>query len=91
MSQVSVTFMVGYAVFPRANQDKWIDLGIQTGACMTRPEKCGATGGAISLWIKVHLEDVTSLTTGVITSMDEVSSGEISTGFQIRCKKYGCV
>ena len=55
-------------------------------------DKCGATDGAISLWTKVHLEDVvTSLTTGVITSMDEVSSGEITTGFQIRCKKYGCV
>ena len=77
---------MGFAVYPMANQDQWIDLGIQTGACMTQPDNCGATGGAISLWIKVHLEDVvTSLTTGVITSMDEVSSGEISTGFQIRC------
>ena len=75
-----------------ANHDKWIDLGIQVGACMTQPDNCGAAGGAISLWIKVHLEDVaTSLTTGVITSMDEVNSGEISTGFQIRCRKYGCV
>ena len=50
---------------------------------MTQPGNCGATGGAISLWIKVHLEDVvTSLTTGVITSMDEVSSDEVSTGFK---------
>ena len=83
---------MGFAVYPMANHDKWIDLGIQTGTCMTQPDNCGAAGGAISLRIKVHLEGVvTSLTTGVITSMDEVSSGEISTGFQIRCRKYGCV
>ena len=34
-------------------RSRWVDLGIHTEACMTRPETCGAAGGAISLWIKV--------------------------------------
>ena len=29
---------------------QWVDLGIHSVACMTRPETCGAAGGAISLW-----------------------------------------
>ena len=35
------------------NQTKrqWVDLEIHTDACMTRPETCGAAGGAISLWV----------------------------------------
>ena len=32
---------------------QWIDLGIHTDACMTRPENCGAAGGAVSLWLSV--------------------------------------
>ena len=32
---------------------QWVDLGIHTEACMTRPETCGAAGGAISLWLKI--------------------------------------
>ena len=57
---------MGYAVHPNANEDHWIDLGIQNGACMAQPDNCGATGGAISMWVKVHVEDH-SLTTGIIT------------------------
>ena len=32
---------------------QWVDLGIDTEACMTLPETCGAAGGAISLWMNV--------------------------------------
>ena len=32
---------------------QWVDLGIHTEACMTRPETCGGAGGAISLWVNV--------------------------------------
>ena len=32
---------------------QWINLAIHTDACMTRPETCGAAGGAISMWVKV--------------------------------------
>ena len=31
-------------------QRQWVDLGIHTEACMTRPDTCGSAGGAISLW-----------------------------------------
>ena len=34
-------------------KNQWIDLGIHTEVCMTRPEICGAAGGAISLWLKL--------------------------------------
>ena len=34
-------------------RSQWVDLGIHTEACMTRPETCGAAGGAISLWVNV--------------------------------------
>ena len=35
-------------------RSQWVDLG-DSGqkACMTRPETCGAAGGAISLWVNV--------------------------------------
>ena len=33
---------------------QWVDLGIHTEACMTRPETCGAAGGAISVWVKIR-------------------------------------
>ena len=84
---------MGYAVSPRINQqDLWIDLGIQAGACMTQPENCGSAGGAVSLWINVHAGDQRGRTgrTGVITSMDDITPDIISTGFQIRCGTDGC-
>ena len=34
-------------------KNQWVDLGIHTEACMTRPETCGAAGGAISVWINL--------------------------------------
>ena len=36
-----------------STKSQWVDLGIHTEACMTRPETCGAAGGAISLWVKL--------------------------------------
>ena len=31
----------------------WVDLGVHTEAYMTRPETCGAAGGAINLWVNI--------------------------------------
>ena len=56
---------------------------------MTQPDNCGAAGGTISLWINVDPEDQ-SERTGVITSMNEITPGVISTGFQFRCSTEGC-
>ena len=36
------------------SQRQRINLGIHTEACMTRPQTCGAAGGAISVWLKVN-------------------------------------
>ena len=34
---------------------QWVDLGIHTDVCMTRPETCGTDGGAISMWLKISM------------------------------------
>ena len=46
-------YQVNEAVSLDRTRSQWIDLGIHTEACMTRPETCGAAGGAISLWVKL--------------------------------------
>ena len=33
--------------------NQWIDLGIHTETCVTKPETCGAAGGAISVWMNI--------------------------------------
>ena len=43
----SVSFQVNNAVVTDRLQNQWIDLGIQTEACMTRPETCGPAGVVI--------------------------------------------
>ena len=45
---------------------QWIDLGVHTESCITRPDTCGAAGGAISLWM--NLLECPSLYGGIITS-----------------------
>ena len=54
-------------------KSQWVDLGIHTEACMTRPETCGAAGGAFSMWVKVI--DCPSPVRGIISS--RVSSGSV--------------
>ena len=56
---------------------QWVDLGIHTEACMTRPETC-TSGGAISVWVKV----IACNGDGIISSH---SSGIASTGLVIAC------
>ena len=48
-------------------KNQWIDLGIHTEVCMTRPETCGAAGGAISLWLKLFDSPSSG---GIISSWD---------------------
>ena len=53
---------------------QWVDLGIHTEACMTRPETCGAAGGAISVWVKIrdcHGQG------GIISSQTNAASGTL--------------
>ena len=55
---------------------QWVDLGIHTEACMTRPETCGEAGGAISLWINViECEDAAFISTLAFT--DRLSTASV--------------
>ena len=41
------------AVSTNISRSQWVDLGIHPEACMTLPETCGASGGAVSFWMKL--------------------------------------
>ena len=57
------------AVSTDRTRSQWVDLGIHTEACMTRPETCGAAGGAINFWIRlIDCPDEG----GVISSLDRL-------------------
>ena len=56
-------------------KQQWVDLGMHTEACMTRPETCGAAGGAISVWINAIYYDYYSGIPGIISSNPDDSSG----------------
>ena len=47
-------FKTNSAVATERTKKQWIDLGVHTEACMTRPETCGAAGGAMSLWVRLN-------------------------------------
>ena len=52
-------------------------FGIHTEPCMTKPETCGASGGAVSLWMKV----VDCPGSGGIVSSERMGSA----GFRLFC------
>ena len=63
-------------------RSQWVDLGIHTEACMTRPETCGAVGGSISLW--ANLIDCTF--GGIISS-----SGSVIACNEASFRYYQCI
>ena len=54
---------------------QWIDLGLHSEACMTRPETCGEAGGAISAW--VNLVECPSSGDGIVSSYGDGSDGSV--------------
>ena len=62
--------------------NQWVDLGIHTEACLTRPDTCSAAGGAISLW--VYVSDYDGHAAGIVSS--HVVG---STGLVLDCKSDG--
>ena len=74
-------FQINSAVSTDRNLNQWIDLGIHTDVCITRPDTCGAAGGAVSLWLRL-LDCGEGQLSGLITSTPD-SFG--STGFIIAC------
>ena len=65
------------AVSTDRTRRQWVDLGIHTEACMTRPETCGA-GGPISLWLRI----VDCENGGILATTQNSSS----TGLLMICK-----
>ena len=65
---------------------QWIDLGIHTEACMTRPEICGVAGGAFSVWINI-IDCQNNTTEGLITTIPNSSF----TGFHVQCGSGGII
>ena len=73
-------FKINSAVSIDRARDQWIHLETHPdAACMTRPETCGAAGGAISLWVNVI--DCPQ-TAGIVTSIDDPDQS----GFRIWCR-----
>ena len=71
------------AVTTDHSKRQWIDLGVHTEACMTRPETCGAAGGAVSFWMK--LVDCPDEFPGGIISSYNYKPHAVTTGFQMYC------
>ena len=55
---------------------QWVDLGVQTQACLVLPETCGPEGAAVALWLYVY--NCNNLG-GIISSYDQTS------GMMIQC------
>ena len=63
-------------------RSQWVNLGIHTEACMTRPHTCGTAGGPVSLWMRVtYCPDFG----GIVSSL----SMDVKTGFSTRCTSSG--
>ena len=74
-----IYLQVNYAVSINRSNSQWIDLGVHTEACMTRPETCGAAGGAVSLWLR--LTDGCANNKGLLTTRPDSGSG-----FAVYCR-----
>ena len=66
---------MSFALSVDRTKKQWIDLGIHTEACMTRPETCGEAGGAISLW--VNLIDCPSAVCGIVSTVTFKAAGSV--------------
>ena len=69
---------INCALSTNRTKKQWVDLGIHTEVCMTRPETCGEAGGAISMW--VNIIDC-GYRGGIVSSADQTSSSR----FEISC------
>ena len=73
------SYQVNCAWTLNRTRSQWVNLGIHTEACMTRPETCGAAGGAISVWLRLAECPPGA---GIITTIDNSDK----TGFRLWCK-----
>ena len=77
----SVSFQVNNAVVTDRSRSQWIDLGVHTEACITRPETCGPAGGAVSFWVKLVATDCNDINSVISYTFDQTRS----TGFSMSC------
>ena len=75
---------MGDAVSTNQSLLQWIELGVHTEACMTRPETCGAAGGAISLWVKL----IENNCIGILTSRMHQPE---TTGVNMFCRNFDSI
>ena len=60
---------------------QWVDLGVLSEACITRPDTCGPEGAAVAVWVKIHSCPNAD---GFFTSLQRHSSS-VKTGFGFFC------
>ena len=71
-------FQANHAVQTDRSQNQSVNLGdLSARACLTIPESCGSTGGALSVWVKI--EDCSG--DGGIISSNQIDHE----GFQVKC------
>ena len=49
---------IGGAILLNHTRKQWVDLGIHTEACITRPETCGEAGAAVAFWMRINRHDI---------------------------------
>ena len=55
-------------------RQQWVDLGVQTDACLVIPDSCGPEGAAVAFWVNIYY------CSGIMSSYTSYS-----TGFFIYC------
>ena len=76
----------GRAVSVDALEKQWVDLGdLSQFSCIVKPSICGATGGSLSVWIKLG---VWIKQGGILSSMDDQKYEGIDI-FRINADKMG--
>ena len=73
LTKIDTLIQMNLAWTLNGKKNQWVDLGIYTEACMTRPDTCGAAGGAITLW--VNILDQGSGYNGIMSSCLSYKSG----------------
>ena len=68
-------------------KEQYVYLGFHTDICMTRPETCGAAGGAISVWINL----IGCTHGGIISTLVYDSSGSVIACSDGSFRYYQCI
>ena len=81
--KIYIAFQVNHAW--SLNSMYSINLGVHTEACMTDPDSCGKTGGAVSFWLKLPEECINSF----ILTTDNRRRSQRAFHLRIVCRAIG--